>query len=449
MAAGVPTYYSFPAIMASRYPLALGRDVVGVAPGESTLASVLRDEGYATAAFVAGNPYLSARFGYDSGFESFSDFLKEELGSEVREFEVSTSWRTRTNRSIARACHNLPPLGAAYDELYFQYCQRIASRLEISLDKLQRFPSAQVIVDQALEWLEELGDSPFFMWLHLMDPHAPYYPAEDALNRMGIASCGSRAQYLNSFWNRREISANRCEAHKEDLIALYDAGIRKVDIEIARLVDKLRGSGRWDDSLLAVTADHGEEFLDHGGRFHEPSNVSEELIRVPLLLHAPGMRAGRYIESVFSLLHMGPTLLDAVNAGIPTEFNGRSCWSAVQDGAGFEDYAIIESVAGCGNPLRFSNRLQARMLAVREKRYKLVMDLDTGREDLFDLYGDAGELAPLSCSAERETRRRLLGRAHYHLKDSVCRRNEDHRLAARIRDLQFEWPGPCAQSSAA
>src|SRR5882724_966426 len=61
--AGAPTYYSFPAIMASRYPLALGRDVIGLAPEESTLASVLKELRYPTAAFLAGNPYLSPRFG--------------------------------------------------------------------------------------------------------------------------------------------------------------------------------------------------------------------------------------------------------------------------------------------------------------------------------------------------------------------------------------------------
>src|ERR1700758_4494931 len=59
IAAGVPTYYSFPAILASRYPLALGRDVIGLAPGEASLACTLQDAGYATAAFLAANPYLS------------------------------------------------------------------------------------------------------------------------------------------------------------------------------------------------------------------------------------------------------------------------------------------------------------------------------------------------------------------------------------------------------
>src|SRR5271154_2385186 len=73
--AGVPTYYSFPAILASRYPLALGREVLGLAPEETNLASTLQGEGYATAFFGAANPYLSAPFGYDFGFGTFNDFL--------------------------------------------------------------------------------------------------------------------------------------------------------------------------------------------------------------------------------------------------------------------------------------------------------------------------------------------------------------------------------------
>src|SRR4029077_11202711 len=68
VAAGAPTYYSLPAILASRYPLAPGRDLLGLAPEESTIASVLQEAGFATAAFSAANPYLSARFGYERGF---------------------------------------------------------------------------------------------------------------------------------------------------------------------------------------------------------------------------------------------------------------------------------------------------------------------------------------------------------------------------------------------
>src|SRR5256885_4015069 len=92
IAAGTPTYYSFPAIMASRPPLALGREVIGVAPGETTLPSTLQEAGYATAAFVAGNPYLSHRFGYDSGFDTFRDFLDFFFSSRRRHTRLQGDW---------------------------------------------------------------------------------------------------------------------------------------------------------------------------------------------------------------------------------------------------------------------------------------------------------------------------------------------------------------------
>src|SRR5579864_7467842 len=73
--AGAPTYYSLPAIIASRYSLALGRDLVGLAPGEPTLASAFKQAEYATAGLAAANPYISSRFGYEQGFDTFRDFL--------------------------------------------------------------------------------------------------------------------------------------------------------------------------------------------------------------------------------------------------------------------------------------------------------------------------------------------------------------------------------------
>src|ERR1035438_45169 len=102
--AGAPTYYSLPAILASRMPLALGRDVIGLAPGETTLATVLRESGYATGAFSAANPYISPRFGYDHGFEVFRDFLDFEAQSTQNtvslEIPPGDSIRGKLNGSI-------------------------------------------------------------------------------------------------------------------------------------------------------------------------------------------------------------------------------------------------------------------------------------------------------------------------------------------------------------
>jgi len=126
--AGAPTYYSFPAILASRYPLALGRDVLGLGPDEPTLASVLKQAGYSTASFGAANPYISARFGYEHGFDTFRDFLEDEpapLPEEKVNAATGNGWASRLNRRLQRIRPALGPLGMVYDELYFEYCQRV------------------------------------------------------------------------------------------------------------------------------------------------------------------------------------------------------------------------------------------------------------------------------------------------------------------------------------
>ena len=199
-----------------------------------------------------------------------------------------SEFASRWNQRLAKASHALGPVGSLYDELYFQYCQRLGSSPALSLDQLRRFPAADVMVDHARDWLTDLAGQPFFLWLHLMDPHSPYYPRPEALELMGQSSLdASRARYLNSYWNRGDVAAPRLRPHRDGIVALYDAGIRWMDAQVARLVDTLRGLGLWENCVAALTADHGEEFLDHGGRYHPPSNVAEELVRVPLLLRGP------------------------------------------------------------------------------------------------------------------------------------------------------------------
>lgn len=439
--AGAPTYYSFPAILASRHPLALGRDVVGLAPGEPTIATVLKESGYATAAFLAGNPYLSRRFGYQAGFDAFRDFLDAEIESLVVPGNGAGSGGllTRLNRSLAEACHKLGLVGSLYDELYFQYCQRVAASPAPSFDRLRRYPAADVIVDHACNWLAGVAEAPFFLWLHLMDPHSPYYPPQDALRWMGTPEISAgRARYLNSYWNRGDLGANRFERQREEVVALYDAGIRWVDAQVARLVETLRHSRLWDNCVFAFTSDHGEEFLDHGGRYHPPSRVAEELVRVPLLLRMPSVSQTGPVQAPFSMIHLAPTLLEAAGAPVPSSFSGRSYGARLHSAEDWDEAAIVECITDCANLFRADGRLGRRIVAVREKRYKLVFDFGLHREQVFDLARDPGEFHPLPADEERPVRRRLLERLRQHLADSRGDGGSERRLRALLKEIRLE-----------
>jgi arylsulfatase A-like enzyme len=441
--AGAPTYYSFPAILASRMPLALGRDVVGLAPGESTLATALHESGYATGAFSAGNPYISPRFGYDQGFEVFRDFIDFEAqpSQETVSAETPTgdSARGHLNRSIEGFAGALG-LSRLYNELYFQYCMKIAPAAE-SVDALRKFPSADILVNQAQSWLASVGQRPFFLWLHLMDPHAPYYPPNEAYRDLaGRDIEPGRARYLNEYWNRSDLTPARLSGKRDEVVQLYDAGIRWVDRQIARLVDSLRQSHLWDDCVFALTADHGEEFLEHGGRYHSPVRLSEEIVRVPLLIRVPGERGVKVAPSPMSHLQLAPTLLEIMGVQAPSAFQGRSLWTHFQRDIAWADSAIIECAYGCTNPFRAESRSASRLLAVRDARFKLVMRIEPGAiEEVYDLEADPAEMRPSTDGPALETRKRLLQAAHEHMEKAVSARDPVMRLRARLRDLRLEW----------
>src|SRR5262249_43695934 len=153
------------------------------------------------------------------------------------------------------------------------------------------------------------------------------YPMQAAMASMKCNLDASRARYLNSYWNREDVGVNRLKRHREDVIALYDSGIRWVDTQIASLFDAFRQLHLLETCLVAVTADHGEEFLVLGSRYHAPSKVTEELVRVPLLVHSPAQQKPASFDTPFSLIHLAPTLLEAVHAPVPANFTGQSQWA--------------------------------------------------------------------------------------------------------------------------
>src|SRR5208282_2896789 len=432
--AGAPTYFSFPAILASRYPLAFGRDVMGIAPHELTITSALKDAGYRTAAFVAGNPYLSSRFGYDQGFDTFHDFL--DSTPDRRALPSGNSHESAFNRFVqARASHSSLTAGA-YEELYFWYCRWRSASEDLSMDALRRYPAADVVVDQACSWLHGLAWQPFFLWLHLMDPHHPYYPPEDASSALKSKVSARRARFLNSFWNRGHVPVRRLERYQEEVIFLYDAGIYWVDKQISRLASVLKQSQLWDDLVFAVTADHGEEFLEHGVRYHSPTSLAEQLIHVPLLLHAPALASQRRVQTPFSLLHLAPTLLDAVGLPAPANFQGRSFWPQIVAGELPSEPVVVECVEACTNPFRRDDRMRPRLMAVRDQSYKLVINFRENVDRLYDLKNDPGEHSPLPSGDLSAERARLLRIARKHLQGTSQSQTADLRLRSRLAELQ-------------
>ncbi len=435
--AGVPTYFSFPAIFASRYPLGLGRGVMGIAPNEVTITTALRDAGYRTAAFQAGNPYLTPHYGYDQGFDTFNDFLNSNDFERIGIIPAPHKRLSDLNHLLAELAQRTRLTEVAYNELLFWYCQWRASRQRVSIDQLRPYPAADVIIDAGSSWLRSLGSENFFLWIHLMDPHHPYYPPPEALASLGLPGVTlARARFLNTVWNRRDLPAKRLGPYTPKVLSLYDASVRWVDQQICRLVRTLQDLQRWDETLFVLTADHGEEFLEHGTRFHSPASSSEELIHVPLLLHAASIPPTRLSQRPFSLIHLAPTLLEGLGVSVPPSFQGRSLWEPISSGALDCEPAIVESIGTGDNPTERNHRTRFRLLTIRDRQYKLVLRFEGGKDELYEVKHDPDECSTVPESVSTKERARLLRVAANHLRESRQTRDSDLVMRARVREIR-------------
>jgi arylsulfatase A-like enzyme len=219
-------------------------------------------------------------------------------------------------------------------------------------------------------------------------------------------------------------------------MALYDAGVHWVDQQLSRLVGALKAHQRWNDTVFVVTADHGEEFLEHGSRYHSPNGLAESLIHVPLLVRSSEVATPGVVPGPFSQLHLAPTLLEALGVDVPLSFRGRGLWKNISSGSSASHPAIVECVEGCNNPLSLADRLGNRLMAVRDGDYKLVLRFGDSVEELYNLKDDPEERLPLPDGIETKEHVRLLQCAREHLRDSREHRDAGLALRSRLREIR-------------
>ena len=201
--------------------------------------------------------------------------------------------------------------------------------------------SAREYVDRLLPWLEDHRNVPFFVFLHVFDPHSPFAPRPpydslwaDPAQRAGFEEELDRVREFietPTLRDRGMPSRNELEAAGVDpdrFIAQYqdwyDGSIRGMDIEMGRLLERLQTLGLTDRTLVAFIGDHGEEFLDHGQTWHGHT-LYGELVNVPLLLWWPGVvPADRAVDDTVRSIDLMPTLLALSGLAAPEGIQGQS-----------------------------------------------------------------------------------------------------------------------------
>ena len=186
---------------------------------------------------------------------------------------------------------------------------------------------AENVANHAMDLVDRFGDRPFLIFLHFYDPHWHYAPPPEVLKLFETSYAGKLTGNLKDFQNLR---ADQVKAADLDhLLALYDGEIRYTDNEIGRLITHLRQRDVLRGTLMVVTSDHGEEFLDHGSWEHQKT-LYEEVVRVPLMVAGPGVEPRRETQPT-SLLDIAPTILDFLSVKQAPGMKGASLLRAVSE----------------------------------------------------------------------------------------------------------------------
>jgi arylsulfatase A-like enzyme len=304
-----------------------------------TLAEILATAGFQTAAIVNSH-HLSPRYGLDRGFASF------------------------------------------------RYAVEFPTPVEPS-----------VVGDWAREWIAAGPREPFFLFVHFYDVHSDYHSLPEVEARFVTPYAGRVDGSTSQLMLHREGRFPLDAADRLHLVQLYEAGVRQMDDGIARLLDDLERAGLREQSLLVVTSDHGEEFLEHGDVLHGRTQY-EEMLRVPLVLSGPGLPAGRRVAEPVSLVDVVPTVLAQLRVPAPSGLDGRDLAPLWRGEAAPELHERV--LLGEADHSREAPNLTA---SARHGHLKLVVDRASGQVRLFDLSDDPGESRDASAQHPEEVAR--------------------------------------------
>jgi arylsulfatase A-like enzyme len=333
----------------------------------------MRRGGRRTAVFSA-NALVSPLFGFGRGVDFFySKTFPVMKRTVVGQASIALGWQVPRLKWIRRsleALQRLVPMtggGLAYQG---ESCEALNSAF--------------------LSWLDLDTEASFFAYIHYMETHAPFVPPSPYDVLFDPDYDGEKqtdfppsVRAMLPFTEGTELA----ERDLENLVAQYDGSIAYFDHNLGLLLRELESRGADEQTLIVITADHGEEFYDHRSWGHGHS-LHEELIRVPLIMWCPKhLRPGQRFEAAVRHVDLMPTMLGAVGtstAGGPGGLVGRNLWLSLVSGhPQLEDPPVY---AEC-----FSGTEHARAIRVQDDKLILTQSRDRESIAVFDLSRDPHE----------------------------------------------------------
>ena len=343
-----------------------------------SLAGHLGELGYRTAGICANFGVLDS-YGLDRGFQDW-DVVPGAAYLAPRLTWIG-NWRFLGRKPGGLVDRALP--------------ESIARRTVLFTDREPPYRRAEVIRERSLDWIDEHGDEPFFLFLNFFDPHDPYLPPPAFDERFvaepeGLPWVGFPVRPYGKIL-RGEYEFRDDEV--EYLRGQYDAELAYLDVEVDRLFQSLRDRGVWDETMIVVVSDHGEGFLDHGFLRHS-TTLYQDMLGIPTLVKLPKSRQAELPASAQQLqfVDLLPTICSVIGVPSPDGLDGRP-WGEGREYGYAEVYCQHPEIPAFRREMAAEWDGQHKYVRIEERP-----DGETRlREELYDLIDDPQErenLAP-------------------------------------------------------
>jgi arylsulfatase A-like enzyme len=306
-----------------------------------TLAERFLGAGYATVGFFSG-PYLHPAFGLGRGFQTYLDCCsnRKELDSE-------------------------PPSKWAMDEN--------------SMRKSHQDVTGPRVYAAVKSWMEKRDDKPFFMFVHLWDTHFDFVPPAPYDTQFDPDYKG-KITGENFFFNPA-VKAGMDRRDLEHILALYDGEIAWTDTFVGKIREDLERAGILENTIIAVTSDHGTEFFEHGDKGHRKT-LYDEVVRIPLVLRYPAkLPQQRRVTEQTRMIDLGPTLFTLAGFEAPRDMMGETVRAFVEGQPDARRRRAISDLDSVGRKMRSMRTLQ----------WKFIDDMGLDTFYYFDLGDDPRE----------------------------------------------------------
>ena len=286
----------------------------------------------------------------------------------------------------------------------------------------------------AMDVLEKNPGKYLFLWVHYFDPHDPYSPPPpyDEMYYRGVkddpANTSIADMPVPRMWSHYIQYLKENITDIEYPRAQYDAEVTYADAQVGALLDRVVDTDTSAEPLIALIGDHGEAMGEYDLYFTHMRGITDEILRVPLIIRLPNREGGKRIPGLVQNTDVMPTILEAVELPLPSDLEGRSLMPLMRgERDAIRDFAFIE-------------RGHRRAFALHNGRWKFVFDMKTGTKELFDTAqpeGEARDLSHVEKAAAETMQERLMDLIRGKTEEVLQEVPEDPELERKLRELGY------------